>query len=102
MCAHLAHQVIVERWRRGTPAQFWVEFSHDNGTHLSFTAICKCLRAQRHAEDEVLSEKARLEFGADFDIVFSYCQGGRCVVMSDITTIANKYREQKALKNNVD
>jgi hypothetical protein len=35
----LLFQVVVERYREGTPEEFWRTFSNDNGTRMTFTTI---------------------------------------------------------------
>jgi uncharacterized protein YycO len=83
--------MVVERWRKGTPDQFWAEFSGD-GKNMSFTAITKRLRQIRVTEDQELAEKARQEYGDSFATTFSYRRGGNIYIMTDPTTIANHYR----------
>lgn len=86
-------QVVVEHWRKGTPAEFWAEFSNADGKPFSFTAISRSLREQRMAEDKELSQHAQAEYGNLFATFFQYRRGGKTYVMSDDTSIANKYRE---------
>jgi hypothetical protein len=83
--------VVVERWRQGTPAEFWAEFSSD-GKHLSFTAIVERLRLSRKAQDERISVIAKAEYGASFAEHFYYRKGGSTRVMTDPAIIAKHYR----------
>jgi hypothetical protein len=83
--------VIVERWRKGTPNQFWAEFSVD-GKHMTFSAITKCLCETRLADDKELAEVAKQEYGDLFAQTFSYRRGGKVFIMTDPTSIANRYR----------
>lgn len=83
--------MVVERWREGTPTQFWAEFSVD-GKYMSFAAITKHLRQMRIAKDQKLAEKARQEYGDSFAATFSYRRGGNIFIMTDPSTIAKLYR----------
>src|ERR1700722_14622627 len=85
-------QVVVECWRRGTPEEFWQEFSHVNGTPMTFTGISTCLRQQRLVQDKAIAERARNEYGAAFSHFFTYRRGDRVLVMSDSSSIAKRYR----------
>lgn len=85
-------QVVVERWRQGTPSEFWAEFSAEDGKHLTFTSIIDRLRHSRKAEDERITEIAKAEYGASFAENFSYRKGGNKRVMTDPTIIAKHYR----------
>ncbi|KAN0088623.1 hypothetical protein V8E55_005680 [Tylopilus felleus] len=59
---------VIERYRQGTPEQFWEKFSQ-NGKRMSFTAI------NRHLQE------ARVKLGASFDSVCSYRKGGEVHVL---------------------
>ena len=83
---------MVERFRRGTPEEFWHDFS-DKGRYLSFTAIAARLTAERVEENGALAKRARLEYGDNFDSTFSYRKGSTHIVMKDPTRIANRYRQ---------
>lgn len=85
-------QVVVERWRQGTPSEFWAEFSDEDGKHLSFTSIIDRLRLSRKAEDERICEIAKAEYGASFAEMFSYRKGSVKKVMRDPAVIAKHYR----------
>jgi hypothetical protein len=68
-------QVVVERWRQGTPHDFWAEFSDEDGKHLSFMSIIDRLRLSRKAEDERICEIAKAKYGTSFAEIFSYRKG---------------------------
>jgi hypothetical protein len=89
---------VVERFRRGTPDEFWHDFTDNKGRYLSFTAIVARLTAERVEENRTLAKRARTEYGNTFDSVFSYRKGCVYMVMKDPTRIANKYRQ---LRDNV-
>jgi hypothetical protein len=84
-------QMIVERWRQSSPADFWAEFSSE-GKHLSFTAITERLRLSRKAEDERICELAKIEYGTLFAETFSYRKGGVTKVMTDPAIVAKHWR----------
>ncbi|KAJ7107692.1 hypothetical protein C8R44DRAFT_637027 [Mycena epipterygia] len=85
---------VVERYRQGTPEEFWTTFRSNNGGKMSYTAICASLREDRKKADTNLAARARLEYGDDFDKTFYY----RCtktntrVVMSKDSVIAKEYK----------
>jgi hypothetical protein len=85
-------QYIVERYRALLPDGFWAKFSMKGKRH-SYTTITNCLRTQHALADKSTAEKARQEYGASFDTVFSYHHGGRQRVMNTNQKIAAKYRE---------
>jgi len=89
---------VVERWQEGTPQQFWDEFSN-NGTALSFTAIHTQLRKKQVAEDKMLADQAREEYGAFFEEKFRYRTGGQMKVMVDPTHIAKRYHSLQTESN---
>lgn len=84
---------MVERFRRGTPEEFWHDFSDNKGRYLSFTAIAARLTAERVEENGRLAKRARIEYGDTFDSIFSYRKGSTHMVMKDPTRIANRYRQ---------
>lgn len=59
-------QMILERWCKGTPEEFWAEFPDPDGKNLPITTILKHMRAARVAEDKVITERARQECGSSF------------------------------------
>jgi hypothetical protein len=89
-------QAIVIRWRKGTPAEFWEEFSVD-GKQMSYTAICTALTVERTEEAATIAKRARIDYGPDFEATFCYRKGGcRSVVMTDQRSIAKKAALLKA------
>lgn len=90
-------QVVVERWRKGTPEEFWATYSGEDGKHLTFTVICRLLREERLAEDKELYERLKVEYGPSFGEIFTYRRGGQTYVMTNPTRVANKYRESLLL-----
>ncbi|KAF8179761.1 hypothetical protein K438DRAFT_1603504 [Mycena galopus ATCC 62051] len=101
--AHKSHwtewKFLVERYRQGTPEEFWTTFGTSNSGRMSYTAICTRLRKERMDADDELVKQAMLEYGKDFDTTFSY----RCsrtndrVVMSKASAIAKEYKRLRAL-----
>lgn len=89
-------QVIVSRWRQGSPAEFWAEFSVD-GKYLTYTAIVARLAQQREAEDATLAEAALSEYGSAFAETFKYRRGSQWFVMQKPSIIAKHYRALKGL-----
>jgi len=85
-------QVMVERWRTGTPDQFWSEFSHDDGHHMHYTPISAVLRRQRRIADEAMAAHARAEYGESFPQHFTYRRGNEVHVMTKPSAIAKHYR----------
>jgi hypothetical protein len=83
---------MVERWRKGTPEEFWQEFSHDNGRRMTFTAISRHLRQQRISEDNATAERAKAEYGPSFFEHFNYTHKNQAMEMTDATSIAKRYR----------
>ncbi|KAF8170853.1 hypothetical protein K438DRAFT_1613494, partial [Mycena galopus ATCC 62051] len=90
---------LVERYRQGTPEEFWTTFGTSNSGRMSYTAICTRLRKERMGADDELVKQAKLEYGKDFDTTFSY----RCsrtnerVVMSKASAIPKEYKRLRAL-----
>ncbi|KAF8150530.1 hypothetical protein K438DRAFT_1733526 [Mycena galopus ATCC 62051] len=88
---------LVERYRQGTPDEFWNTFRLDDGSKMSYTAICTTLRNERKSADEDLVVRARQEYGEEFEVKFSY----RCsktnarVVMTKASSIAKEYKRLK-------
>ena len=68
ICAY-KRQILVQRWRKRSPEEFWLEFS-ENSKRLGYKAIITHLAAECVTEDERLSQVAREEFGNDFPITF--------------------------------
>ncbi|KAJ7651101.1 hypothetical protein FB45DRAFT_780421 [Roridomyces roridus] len=88
---------VVEHYRKGTPEEFWREFTSPSGTRMSYTAICKTLRENRQGDDEETVERIRREYGDSFKTTFTY----RCsrtkgeVVMSKASAIVKHYERLK-------
>lgn len=89
--------MILERWCKGTPEEFWAEFSDSSGKNLPMTKILKGLRAARVAEDIALAERARQEYGASFGQHFFSRQGSNLVPLTKPTAIAKRYRELRKI-----
>jgi hypothetical protein len=87
-------QVVVHRYRQGTPEEFWKEFTRD-GVRMNFTRIVAELAQQRVAVDDVLARQATTEYGSSFPSLFSYRKGGVSHVMSKPADIAKRYRQLK-------
>jgi hypothetical protein len=66
---------------------------------MSYTAICASLRNDRKNADEELANRARLEYGEEFDAKFSYrcSKTGNRVVMTKASSIAKEYKRLCAL-----
>jgi hypothetical protein len=81
---------------------FWTIFS-SGGRKLNTTRILDKMRKARLAEDKVLADKARLEYGNRFEDVFCYRKGNTevkdnsSVVMSMPSAIARHYRARHGL-----
>ncbi|KAJ7935694.1 hypothetical protein B0H13DRAFT_487507 [Mycena leptocephala] len=90
---------IIERYRQGTPDEFWLAFRSKDGGKMSYTAICTALRNERKNADKDLAEQARQEYGEEFESKFSY----RCsktnarVVMTKASAIAKEYKRLQGL-----
>jgi hypothetical protein len=87
---HLS-KVLVERYRRGTPAEFWSRFS-TNGKRWNYKAILKHLADERSLQNKLDAEAARREYGRDFDHVFAYNRNGVQCIKSKDSDIAKQYR----------
>jgi hypothetical protein len=90
---------MVERWRKGTPEEFWQEFSHDNGSKMTFTAISQHLRQQRILEDKATAEQVKAEYGLRFSEHFNYHYKNRVMEMTDAASIAKRYRALCSTRN---
>ncbi|KAJ7092236.1 hypothetical protein C8R44DRAFT_891279 [Mycena epipterygia] len=90
---------VVERYRQGTPEAFWTTFRSKDGGKMSYTAICASLREERKNADIDLADRARRDYGEEFEVIFSY----RCsktntrVVMTKASAIAKEYKRLHAL-----
>ncbi|KIM35215.1 hypothetical protein M413DRAFT_79626 [Hebeloma cylindrosporum] len=83
-------KVLVKRWRKGTPDQFWEEFS-EGGKPLGYKSILSRLAVQRKARNDMWAQKARDEFGSSFDNTFSYVKNGQRHVKTKAGDIAKQY-----------
>jgi hypothetical protein len=68
---------------------------------LGYTAILARLAQERAVEDEILSEQAKVEFGAEFASHFSYFKEGKHRVLSKTSSIAKEYRRLKGIEDEV-
>ncbi|KAJ6631662.1 hypothetical protein B0H10DRAFT_1979704 [Mycena sp. CBHHK59/15] len=85
---------LVDRFRQGSAEAFSAAFKAKDGSKMTYTAICDCLRKERKNEDKILAARARQEYGDSFDAKFSYRSsrsGGRIVMTKD-TAIAKEYK----------
>jgi len=90
--------VLVERYRRGTPEEFWATFTTD-GKHWNYKVILKHLAEERHLQNQHNAQAAWREFGSDFNRVFLYSRNGAQCVKSKDSDIAKQYR---ALKGGIE
>ncbi|KAJ3850948.1 hypothetical protein EV368DRAFT_2754, partial [Lentinula lateritia] len=61
---------VVEQYRSSTAKAFWKEFSHADGKHFNWKRICETLRVQRAVYEQNIVDRAKAEYGADFDKIF--------------------------------
>jgi len=92
----------MQRWRNGTPEQFWSAFSATDGKRLTYTLILERLAKERTARNQRLSRDARAEYGDDFDKVFSYTKGGKARVKTKPCHIAKQYLQLKGIVDDED
>jgi len=88
--------MIVTRWRLGSEADFWKEFSDGNGNQMTYTGVVKTLKANRVELDENLAATAKREYGNQFKEIFVYKKNGALHVKTKPSEIAKQYR---ALQN---
>ncbi|KAJ3844847.1 hypothetical protein EV361DRAFT_942974 [Lentinula raphanica] len=86
---------VMEEYRSITPAVFWARFPPTNGKQHKWQSIVNTLRAERTARNNELVERAKLEYGEQFDELFS----NRKKVLVDPTAIANRYLSLKDSSN---
>jgi len=84
--------MIVTRWRLGTEADFWKEFSDHSGNQMTYTGIVKTLKANRVKLDEDLATLVKKEYGSQFDKIFVYRKNGALHVKTKPSEIAKQYR----------
>ena len=90
-------QILVTRWREGTPEDFWAEFS-EGGKSLGYKVILRRLAAERKATNEGLLQQARSEYGAAFDTKFSYMKDGQRHVKTKASDVAKQYLSLKGVQ----
>ena len=93
---HRVPQDVVQRYRQGSPEQFWAEFSI-NGQHMKFTSIVRKLRDMRKSACSDIERLARETYGSEFDTYFRYRRGAEELVMTRPSAIAKRYRELTGL-----
>jgi hypothetical protein len=85
-------QDIIQRYRQGSPEQFWAEFS-ENGEHMKFTSIVQKLREMRKSVCHDIEQQAREAYGPEFSTHFTYRRGGKEYVLTRPSAIAKRYQE---------
>ena len=83
-------KVLVERYCRGTPEEFWSTFTTD-GNRWNYKAILKHLADERALQNKLDAEAARREYGSDFNCVFTYHRNGVQCIKSKDSDIAKQY-----------
>ena len=94
-------KVLVERYRRGSPAEFWSTFTA-NGNRWNYKAILKHLADERASQNKLDAEAARREYGSDFNLVFAYNRNGVQCIKSKDSDIAKQYRALRQGETNID
>ncbi|KAH7871102.1 uncharacterized protein C8R40DRAFT_1174803 [Lentinula edodes] len=87
---------VVERYCSSTADAFWKEFSSADGNPFNWKRICETLRVQRAAHEQHIVDRAKVEYGADFDKIFV----NRGKVLTDRTAIARRYFEKHTMDLN--
>ncbi|KAJ3901074.1 hypothetical protein F5879DRAFT_808005 [Lentinula edodes] len=87
---------VVERYCSSTADAFWKEFSSADGKPFNWKRICETLRVQRAAHEQNIVDRAKAEYGADFDKIFV----NRGKVLTDRTAIARRYFEKHTMDLN--
>ena len=90
--SHCPIQMIVARWRLGSEADFWKEFSDDSGNQMTYTGVVKTLKANRVKLDEEVAAFAKKEYGSQFREIFVYRKNGALHVKTKPSEIAKQYR----------
>jgi hypothetical protein len=94
--------VIIQRWRQGSEADFWRDFSDTSGQRLTYTAIIDRLAQERKESDNEMANRAKQEYGDRFSEVFWYKKNGvRCVKVK-ACDIAKQYRGMKSITDDID
>ena len=89
-------------WCKGTPEEFWVAFSDENGIQLKYTAILDHLAKECTTRNEELARKAQAEYGDRFTEFFSYTKAGQRHVKVRACDIAKTHHEIKNLEEDED
>jgi len=89
-------QYIVQRWREGSEANFWKEFSDSTGTRMNYTTIINRLKVLRVGGNDQLAEQAKEEYGDRFTSMFVYKKNGQVHVMCKSADIARMYQKLRA------
>ncbi|KAJ3871096.1 hypothetical protein F5051DRAFT_314659, partial [Lentinula edodes] len=63
-------EFVVERYRLSTADTFWKEFSSADGKLFNWKRICETLRVQQAAHEQNIVDRAKAEYGADFNKIF--------------------------------
>jgi len=85
-------KMIIVRWRQGSEADFWKDFTDNDGNRMTYTAIVKKLTANRLRSDAEMAKQAKEEFGSRFDEIFVYRKNGVNHVKTKAADIAKQYR----------
>ncbi|KAJ7222389.1 hypothetical protein GGX14DRAFT_428618 [Mycena pura] len=90
---------VVERYRQGTPEEFWATFKSEDGVKMPYTAICAKLRKDRKNTNEELAARAREEYGDDFEAKFSYrnSKTKARMVKFNASSIAKEYKRLQGI-----
>ena len=94
-------KVLVERYRRGTPAEFWSTFT-TAGNRWNYKAILKHLADERALQNKLDAEAARREYGSDFNRVFAYNRNGVQCVKSKDSDIAKQYQALRKRETHIE
>jgi hypothetical protein len=90
--------MLVSRWRKGTPEDFWTEFG-EGGKPVGYKSILRQLAEERKATNKRLHQQAKDEFGTAFDATFSYMKNGRRHVKTKASDVAKQYVLLKGIKD---
>ncbi|KAF8812084.1 hypothetical protein BYT27DRAFT_7133573 [Phlegmacium glaucopus] len=93
---HSEWKYIVQRWREGSEADFWKDFSDSTGTRMNYTAIINRLKALRVEENNRIAEQAKKEYGDCFASMFVYRKNGKVHVMCKPADIARMYQKLRS------
>ncbi|KDR80075.1 hypothetical protein GALMADRAFT_222973 [Galerina marginata CBS 339.88] len=95
-------KVLVKRWRKGSPDQFWTCFTDANGKRLGYKAILDRLSDERKEYQRLESERIKLEYGNKFSSVFSYVKNRERRVKVKPCDIIKQYRKEKGFDTDDD